>query len=175
MKKWIYFIISIAATLLTSGCLGSDDMLISVSNVTGNVTNFVNNTTITTNLTLVNVTDNGNYTYTWYYSDGNSSTTSNLRGAPGVNGTDGAQGPQGPQGIPGINGSAAVYCGANLSCVYDGSNVTIDDNRTLIASFNISNVTMVTANNSIVATSLYDGSPILNNVTVSGGILASYI
>lgn len=75
------------------------------------------------NLTLTSVTDNGDYTYTWHYSDGNSSTTGNLRGGTG------AKGDKGDIGTTGTNGTNATFnsswCGANLTC----GDTTIDDTR----------------------------------------------
>ena len=56
------------------------------------------------NLTMLSVTDNGNYTYTWHYSDGNSSTTSNLQGASGSSGAPGLNGTNG-----GVNRSVREY------------------------------------------------------------------
>lgn len=64
---------------------------VTFTNITNNYSTYVGENGL--NLTMINVTDNGNYTYTWHYSDGNSSTTSNLRGAQGEQGIQGEPAP----------------------------------------------------------------------------------
>lgn len=57
------------------------------------------------------IVDNNNGTFTFYFTDGTSFTTSNLRGSTGLKGDQGdtgSQGPAGDQGIPGTNGEDGV-------------------------------------------------------------------
>lgn len=56
------------------------------------------------NLTLNNIIDNGDGTYTWNFSDGTLFTTSNLTGPQGLPGIDGINGTNGIDGINGTNG-----------------------------------------------------------------------
>ena len=127
------------------------------------------------NLTMTNIVNNGNGTYTWFFSDGTVFTTSNLNGLQGIAGNSGSNGTnltissiinngngtyiwhfsdgtnfttgnlngsQGIQGIPGnvSNGTNAyVFCSINLSCSVNGSNTTIDYNRSDFANQTVQN------------------------------------
>jgi hypothetical protein len=80
------------------------------------------------NLTMSNITNNLDGTYTWFFSDGTNFTTSNLtgpqgiqgpQGIPGVNGSDGADGADGQDGINGTDGTSV-----NISNVIDNADGT---------------------------------------------------
>ena len=81
------------------------------------------------NLTMDHIDDNGDGTYTWFFSDLTNFTTANLTGAkgdkgdqglPGLDGTNGVDGTNGTNGVDGINGTnglnGADGSNANVSC-----------------------------------------------------------
>ena len=60
---------------------------------------------------IASVTDNGDGTYTFNFTDGTSFTTSDITGPQGIQGVEGPQGiegPQGPQGIQGVEGPQGI-------------------------------------------------------------------
>jgi hypothetical protein len=64
---------------------------------------------------IVSTVNNGNGTFTFFYSDGSSFTTGNLTGPQGQQGAQGSIGPQGPQGQQGATGSAGTQGPIGLS------------------------------------------------------------
>lgn len=82
-----------------------------------------------------------------------------------------------------LNVNSSVYCTGNACNYFNSSafpNSTDFRNnslaqRILSIELNLSNVTMITANGSIIASNLPDGFGNITNVSVSGGLIATYI
>jgi len=75
-----------------------------------------------TSVNMSSIVNNGDGTYTWYFSDGYNFTTSNLtgpQGIPGINGTNGIDGINGTNGIDGINGTSV-----NMSSIVNNGDGT---------------------------------------------------
>lgn len=82
-----------------------------------------------------------------------------------------APGPQGIQGIPGQNGTIVP----NSSC---GSGNVLGSYSNVsgwtCSSLNLSNISVITGSGGIVSTNLPDGSSNITNITVSGGLNATW-
>jgi hypothetical protein len=71
------------------------------------------------NLTMSSINNNGDGTYTWYFSDGTNYTTGNLTGPQGIQGVAGADGADGVNGTDGADGTSV-----NMSSVQDNGDGT---------------------------------------------------
>jgi len=108
-----------------------------------NGTNGINGTSVY----FINITNNNNGTYTWYFSDGYNFTTGNLTGPQGV------QGIQGVNGTNGINGTSFDVSGPYL---YDNGSNVIFFNDSALPYYNITYIEQNYYNTTYIEVNYYN-------------------